>query len=82
MLVLASLPLPIADVETDLDRARDSLVAERWYLHHQGILVRKQRRGRSSQDLTDQKCFVLRHWHLLRQPSLATQRASDGDFRM
>lgn len=44
MLVLASLPLPIADVETDLDRAGYPLVAEWWYLHHQGILVGKQQR--------------------------------------
>lgn len=59
MLVLASLPLPVADIEADLDRAGYSLVAERWYLQHQGILVGKQQR-RSSQDLTDQGCFVLR----------------------
>lgn len=43
MLVLASLPLPVADVEADLHRAGDSLVAERRYLHHQGILVRNSR---------------------------------------
>lgn len=57
MLVLASLPLPVADIETDLDRAGYSLVAEGWYLNHQGILVGKQQRG-LSQDLTDQECFV------------------------
>lgn len=79
MLVLASLPLPVADIETDLDGAGYSLVAERWYLNHQGILVRKQQRG-SSQDLTDQECFVPRHHCQLKQLSLATERASDGDL--
>lgn len=33
-LVLASLSLPIADIEVDLDRAGNSLIAERWYLNH------------------------------------------------
>lgn len=81
MLVLASLPLPVADVEADLHRAGDSLVAERWYLHHQGILVRNSREKeavRTSQ--TRNALFVLRYYHQLKQPSLATHRASDSDF--
>lgn len=82
MLVLASLPLPVADVETDLDRAGYSLVAERWYLHHQGILGGKQQRGASQDltDLTDQECFVLRYHCQLKQLSLTIQGASNGDF--
>lgn len=69
MLVLASLPFPVADIETDLDGAGYPLVAERWYLNHQGILVVKQQRG-NSQDLTDQEHFV--------QTSLSTQTAVYG----
>jgi hypothetical protein len=47
MLVLASLPLPVADIEADLDGSGYSLVAEGWDLNHQGILVReRQRRSR------------------------------------
>lgn len=42
MLVLAPLPLPVADIEVDLHRAGYPLVAERWDLHHQRVLERKR----------------------------------------
>lgn len=53
MLVLASLSLPIADIETDLDGAGYSLIAKRWDLDHQRVLVRNGREEGDGEHLTD-----------------------------
>lgn len=45
MLVLAPLSFPVADIETDLDRAGYSLIAKRRDLDHQRVLVRHGREG-------------------------------------
>lgn len=53
MLVLASLSLPVADIETDLDGAGYSLIAKRWDLDHQRVLVRNSREEGDGEHLTD-----------------------------